>query len=64
MNGIKNFLQEFCELLGDQYSEKEYERLTLEEMLDELYMAKEKEKEKMLKELAKESGFKEVKIKK
>tara|TARA_R100000656_G_C3903491_1_gene119317 strand:+ start:126 stop:320 length:195 start_codon:yes stop_codon:yes gene_type:complete len=64
MNGMKNFLQEFCELLGDQYSEREFERLTLDEMVERLYMEKEKEKEKMLKKLAEEHGFKEIKIKK
>ena len=64
MNGIKNFLQEFCELLGDQYSQREIERLTLDEMIDKLYLEKEKEKEKMLKKLAEEHGFNEVKRKK
>ena len=63
MSGLSDFLVEFCELLGNQYSQQQMKRLSLEEMIDLVYLEKERRQEEMLEKLAEEHGFKSVKKK-
>ena len=64
MSGLSDFLIEFCELLGEKYNDKQIKGMNIEEMIDLMYLEKEKQREEMLEKLAKENGFKKIEIKK
>ena len=64
MSGLSDFLVEFCELLGEKYSNRQMKGMSLEEMIELIYLEKERQKEEMLERLAKENGFRKVEIKK
>tara|TARA_Y100001963_G_C6787425_1_gene453607 strand:+ start:402 stop:596 length:195 start_codon:yes stop_codon:yes gene_type:complete len=64
MSGLSDFLIEFCELLGEKYNDKQIKGMNIEEMIDLMYLEKERQREEMLEKLAKENGFKKIEIKK
>lgn len=64
MSGLSDFLIEFCELLGEKYNDKQIKGMNIEEMIDLMYLEKEKQREEMLEKLAEENGFKKIEIKK
>tara|TARA_R100000808_G_C2091617_1_gene111819 strand:+ start:180 stop:374 length:195 start_codon:yes stop_codon:yes gene_type:complete len=64
MSGLSDFLIEFCELLGEKYNDKQIKGMDIEEMIDLMYLEKERQREEMLEKLAEENGFKKIEIKK
>ena len=64
MSGLSDFLIEFCELLGEKYNDKQIKGMNIEEMIDLMYLEKERQREEMLEKLAEENGFKKIEIKK